>query len=119
MVLTPKATLTLAMALHELATNAAKYGALSTREGRVEVNWSVANTGVDPRLTIEWIEIGGPPVRPPVRRGFGSQLIERTVAYELEASVQRDFLEEGVRCRIEFLLTDKTGSARSEDRDAK
>ena len=118
-VLTPKTTLTLAMALHELATNAAKYGALSTLKGRVAVNWSVANTREEPRLSIEWIEAGGPRVAPAVRRGFGSHLIERTVAYELQASVQRDFPAEGVRCRIEFPLTDKTGYVRPGNRDAK
>jgi two-component sensor histidine kinase len=58
-VLTQKATLTLAMALHELATNAVKYGALSTPMGRLDVNWAVANTTEEPRLSIEWIETGG------------------------------------------------------------
>lgn len=97
------------MALHELATNAGKYGALSTPAGKVAVSWSVANSSKDPRLSIEWIETGGPPVKPPTRRGFGSQLIERIVNYELQASVQRDFHAEGVRCKIDFPLTDKTG----------
>lgn len=107
--LTPKATQTLAMALHELATNAGKYGALSTPAGKVTVSWSVANSSKDPRLSIDWIETGGPPVKPPTRRGFGSQLIERIVNYELHACVQRDFHAEGMRCKIEFPLTDKTG----------
>jgi len=114
-VLTPNVTLTLAMALHELATNAAKYGALSVPKGRVEVTWSVVDAAESPRVAIEWVETGGPPVKPPARRGFGSQLIERAVAYELHASVQRDFLPEGVRCRIEFPLTDKTGYVRPGD----
>ena len=112
-VLTAKATLTLAMALHELATNAAKYGALSTPKGRVEMKWSVTNAGTEPRLSIEWIETGGPRVKPPTRRGFGSGLIERAVAYELAANVVRDFRPEGIRCRIEFALTDRTGYLRS------
>jgi two-component system, chemotaxis family, CheB/CheR fusion protein len=115
-VLTAKATLTLAMALHELATNAAKYGALSTPKGRVEVRWSVAKAADEPRLSIEWIETGGPRVKAPTRRGFGSGLIERAVAYELEADVKRDFRSEGVRCRIEFALTARTGYVRSADR---
>lgn len=118
-VLTQKATLTLAMALHELATNAAKYGALSTLKGRVEVKWSVANTREEPRLSIEWIETGGPRVKPPVRRGFGSHLIEGTVTNQLHASVEQDFRPEGVRCRIEFPLTEWTGYVRSGDRDRK
>ena len=115
-VLTAKATLTLAMALHELATNAAKYGALSTPKGRVEIRWSVAKAADEPRLSIEWIETGGPQVRAPTRRGFGSGLIERAVAYELEAEVKRDFRPEGVRCRIEFALTARTGYVRSADK---
>jgi two-component system CheB/CheR fusion protein len=118
-VLTPKATQTLAMALHELATNAGKYGALSTPSGKVAVSWSVANSRKDPRLSIEWIETDGPPVKPPTRRGFGSQLIERIVNYELKASVQRDFHAEGVRCKIEFPLTDKTGHVPAVKRDGK
>jgi two-component system, chemotaxis family, CheB/CheR fusion protein len=115
--LTPKATLALALALHELATNAAKYGALSAPKGRVEVTWSVLSAAEGPRLVIEWIETGGPPVELPVRRGFGSYLIERAVSYELQASVQRDFAGSGVRCRIDFPLTDKTGCVRSGESD--
>lgn len=117
--LTPKATQTLAMALHELATNAGKYGALSTPAGKVAVSWSVANSRKDPRLSIEWIETGGPPVKLPTRRGFGSQLIERIVKYELQASVQRDFHADGVRCKIEFPLTHKTGHVLAVKRDRK
>jgi two-component system CheB/CheR fusion protein len=117
--LTPKATQTLAMALHELATNAGKYGALSTPAGKVAVSWSVANSRKDPRLSIDWIETGGPPVKPPTRRGFGSHLIERIVNYELQASVQRDFHAEGVRCKIEFPLTDKTGHVLAVKRERK
>jgi two-component system CheB/CheR fusion protein len=108
-VLTQKTTLALAMALHELATNAAKYGALSRHKGRVEVKWRVANTRAEPRLSLIWTESGGPRVKPPARRGFGSQLIERTLAYELQADVEQEFRPEGLRCRIEFALTDKTG----------
>lgn len=118
-VLTPKATQTLAMALHELATNAGKYGALSTPAGKVAVSWSVANSRKYPRLSIDWIETGGPPVKPPTRRGFGSHLIERIVNYELQASVQRDFHAEGVRCKIEFPLTDKTGHVLAVKRERK
>ncbi|HEY6645143.1 chemotaxis protein CheB [Povalibacter sp.] len=107
--LTAKATQTLAMAFHELCTNAAKYGALSTAEGAIQISWHVANSAHPPRLKIQWSESGGPPVSPPTRRGFGSQLIERIVHYELQATVQRDFLAAGVHCSIEFPLTDKTG----------
>jgi two-component system CheB/CheR fusion protein len=107
--LTGRATQTLAMAVHELATNAAKYGALSTAAGSVAVRWSVLNSAEPPRLSIEWIESGGPPVKPPTRQGFGSQLIEKIVNHELEADVRREFKTEGLRCQIEFPLTEKTG----------
>jgi two-component system CheB/CheR fusion protein len=107
--LTAKATQTLAMAFHELCTNAVKYGALSTSGGAVQIGWQVTNSTQPTRLKIEWSESGGPPVVPPTRRGFGSQLIERIVNYELQANVQRDFLAEGVQCTIEFPLTEKTG----------
>jgi PAS domain S-box-containing protein len=115
-VLMQKATLTLAMALHELATNAAKYGALSKRAGRVEVTWSVASGKEAPVLSLAWDETGGPRVEKSGRRGFGTQLIERVMTYELQASVEREFRPEGVRCVIEFPLTAKTGHVRSRDR---
>jgi two-component sensor histidine kinase len=70
-------------------------------------------------VSIEWIETGGPSVKPPTRRGFGSQLIERIVNYELQATVQRDFHAGGVRCKIEFPLTDKTGHLLTVKRDRK
>jgi two-component system CheB/CheR fusion protein len=107
--LTGKATQTLAMALHELATNAAKYGALSTQAGKVRVSWSVANSKQHPLLSLQWIETDGPPVERPTRQGFGTQLIERIVSHELRADVRRDFEPEGVRCTIEFPLLDRTG----------
>lgn len=107
--LTGKATQTIAMALHELATNAAKYGALSTAAGKVHISWSVANSAEHPRLSFKWVESGGPPVKPPTRQGFGSQLIERIVNHELQADVRREFEPEGVRCTIEFPLLERTG----------
>lgn len=116
-ILMPKATQTLAMALHELATNATKYGALSTPKGRIEVTWRVLNTPGERRVSLKWVESGGPRVFQPSRRGFGSGLIERAVAYELGAHVSRDFHPEGVRCTIEFSLTEKTGYVQEGDRD--
>lgn len=73
------------------------------------MNWRIANSARDPRLSLEWVESGGPAVSAPTRRGFGTELIERIVNYELQADVQRDFPKEGVRCTIEFALTDQTG----------
>lgn len=115
--LTAKTAQTLSMAVHELCTNAAKYGALSTSTGQVEVKWRVTNSTHEPILSIEWIESGGPPVAPPTRRGFGSELIERLVQYELQAKVHRDFAIRGVRCTIDFPLTDETGFVLTAKRD--
>lgn len=91
----------LAMAIHELATNSTKYGALSLPGGRVAVDWSLeARPGF---LRLRWAEAGGPPVtRPPVRRGFGSRLIEATVKIQLGGSLQRAWLEAGLVCSIDL-----------------
>ena len=72
-------SLGMAMTLHELATNAVKYGALSNRSGRVSVEWKLNQTARPHRLALHWKERGGPPVSEPTRKGFGSQLIERTL----------------------------------------
>jgi two-component sensor histidine kinase len=96
--------LTLGLALHELATNAAKYGAFSVPEGRVEIAWAVRKDADPPRLIVDWTEQGGPPAEEPERRGFGRSLIERSVAYELDGSAELTFAPEGVRCHIEVPL---------------
>jgi two-component sensor histidine kinase len=88
------------MAMHELATNAVKYGALSNETGRVEVRWTAENE----RLRIEWRESGGPPVTQPTRRGFGSRLVERGLAGEMGGSAQLIFEPQGVVCVIEAPL---------------
>ncbi|WP_164467424.1 sensor histidine kinase [Caulobacter flavus] len=90
-----------ALALHELATNAAKYGALSGETGRVEIRWSLDEPDA---LSFEWREIGGPPVSPPSRRGFGSRMIERSLAGELKGSASLDFRREGLVCAIRAKL---------------
>ncbi|MBC7834673.1 MAG: PAS domain S-box protein [Phycisphaerales bacterium] len=90
-----------AMALHELATNAAKYGALSTPGGIVSIRWTpVLDARGDHAVKLVWKEHGGPPVTPPVRRGFGTELIEGGIAYELHGSVTLEFQPDGVRCEI-------------------
>jgi two-component system, chemotaxis family, CheB/CheR fusion protein len=96
--LNAQATLALGLVAHELATNAAKYGALSTPEGRVCVQWSLLDGG----LELIWREAGGPAVTPPQRRGFGSRLIERSVRGELAGTVDLDFTPEGLRCTIQI-----------------
>jgi PAS domain S-box-containing protein len=91
----------LALALHELATNAVKYGALSAPEGRVEVRWWLTRGLADARLQMQWREVGGPKVRPPGERGFGSRLLERGLAMELAGSVQMRFEPDGLVCLID------------------
>jgi two-component sensor histidine kinase/PAS domain-containing protein len=94
--LSPSASLTFAVALHELATNAAKYGALSVADGSVAITWDIANHAAEPRVRLRWAERGGPPVRTPSRKGFGSRLIERSFSAELDGSVTVDYAPEGV-----------------------
>ena len=98
--LNPKAAVSLVMALHELSTNAAKYGALSVPEGRVTVSWSVERD----RLALEWRERGGPPVAPPGRRGFGLRMIERALAADMSGGAKLEFAPEGLVCRIDATL---------------
>ena len=100
----PKIALSLSMALHELCANAVKYGALAEGLGRVQLGWSVAKSAGEDWLRIHWEESGGPAVRPPSRSGFGTKLLERSVARELGAQVQLQFLPHGVICDIEAPL---------------
>jgi len=100
----PRIAVALALALHELATNAVKYGALSVREGRVKIEWQLQGPLVHRVLRLEWLETGGPPVRQPEKRGFGSRLIESGLAAELGGNVQLDFRPEGVRCAMTAAL---------------
>ena len=103
--LSPQMALALAMGLHELATNAVKYGALSAPEGRVKINWQVAaQAGERPELTLRWRELGGPKVLIPTRRGFGSRLIERGLAAELGGGAEMVFAPSGLQCVIRARL---------------
>jgi PAS domain S-box-containing protein len=97
----PVMAVTLGMAFHELATNAAKYGALSVPSGRVRVIWRPCGPG---RLHLEWQETGGPPVSQPQRRGYGSFLIERALAGALDGEARIHFQKEGVRCIMNMAL---------------
>ncbi|WP_279349477.1 CHASE domain-containing protein [Erythrobacter litoralis] len=95
--LAPNDALSLGLAVHELATNATKYGSLSVPGGRVEVQWDL----VTPALAqIDWRESGGPDVTPPNKRGFGTDLIEKIVAHELRQPVELEFDPAGVRCSL-------------------
>ena len=93
----PNDALSLGLAIHELATNAAKYGALSMSGGRVSVTWTLINEKL---AEIVWIESGGPPVIVPDKRGFGTDLIEKIVAHELRHPVELEFHPSGVRCKL-------------------
>lgn len=112
-VLSSRANLSLALAIHELATNSVKYGALSTEEGHLEVNWRVTGAKGKSELKIMWRETDGPPVAPPSRRGFGTKLIEISLARGLNAEVNREFLEAGVRCQISVPFSEDIGRIRS------
>jgi two-component sensor histidine kinase len=91
------------MVLHELATNAAKYGALSVPTGRVEVRWR--RDGPEGRLSLQWRETGGPTVQPPAAEGFGVQLIRRTVAYDLDGEVMIGYEPAGLVGELVFPLS--------------
>jgi two-component sensor histidine kinase/PAS domain-containing protein len=97
----PSQALALSLALHELATNAAKYGALSGPEGRVDLRWQVQ----DDQLTMSWRERGGPTVLPPSRRGFGSRLIENALSRDLDGQSRLEFSPEGVTCCITAVIS--------------
>ena len=103
--LVPRYVLAIGMTVHELTTNAAKYGALSTTEGRIRVKWSLmpAENG-ERRLRLDWQETGGPRVEPPTRRGFGTRLISGGIQRELAGSVRLDFKPAGLHCLIEVPL---------------
>ncbi|MGK6317756.1 PAS domain-containing sensor histidine kinase [Neorhizobium sp. DT-125] len=99
--LNPRAALSLTMALSELATNAVKYGALSSEVGSLSVAWQLEGETEDsPRLILEWCEHGGPPVKPPTRRGFGTRLMERCIERDLGGELDLAFEPAGVSARI-------------------
>ena len=96
-VMRPDIAQTVAVALHELATNAAKYGALSAAEGHVQVEWSCASDG---RLVLRWTEAGGPPVKPPTRQGFGTRVMDSIIRGQLKGEIRFDWHTEGLVCEI-------------------
>jgi two-component sensor histidine kinase len=102
--LRPRVALTIAMVLHELATNAIKYGALASAGGRISLAWRFVDGAPEPTLRMIWRESGGPSVQPPERKGFGSTLIEASVAHELKGNATLSFEPSGVVCTMEFPL---------------
>ena len=97
-----EATQAVATVLHELTTNAAKYGALSNRSGQVSVRWRQLQNGFCDRLVIEWQETGGPAVLIPSRSGYGTSIIRELIPFELGGAVELSFAPEGTRCRLEI-----------------
>jgi two-component sensor histidine kinase len=113
-VMTPEATQVVAMVLHELVTNAAKYGALSTSNGKVCVRWDRRlNGNPGSELLIEWQENGGPPAAAPARQGYGTSVIRNLIPYELGGKVDLAYTTIGVRCKIEIPSEQATGRSRS------
>jgi two-component sensor histidine kinase len=102
--LSARAGLALGMVMHELATNAAKYGALSSPAGHVNLSWSLENKQEADWLVLNWVESGGPTVSEPGRRGLGSRLIERSIGKELGGESALRFLPAGLNCRLAFPL---------------
>jgi len=98
--LEPVSAQTVAISLHELATNAAKYGSLSAASGRVEILWSLPADG---RLSLRWIESGGPAATPPTHRGFGTRVMENMIG-QLKGEVRFDWRDQGLACEIELPL---------------
>lgn len=99
--LQPKAALTLAMVFHELATNAAKHGALSNgTAGKIDIAWRAEPTPQGDQMRLRWLESGGPRVTPRRRKGFGSRLIEGGLAQDLGGEVRLDYEPPGVVCQI-------------------
>jgi len=95
LMLEPNTAQTIAISLHELATNAAKYGSLSAAHGRVEIAWSRTADG---RLSLRWIELGGPTVTSPTRRGFGTRVMENIIIGQLRGEVRFDWRDQGLTC---------------------
>jgi two-component sensor histidine kinase/CHASE1-domain containing sensor protein len=106
--LAPNDALSLGLAIHELATNAAKYGALTRPGGEVSISWDLVAAQ---RVRLQWTERGGPPVKATRGRGFGTDLIEKIVANELDAPVLLDFDEEGVTCVLSIPVREPTAFA--------
>ena len=105
--LSPRLAVVLSMIVHEMATNAAKYGALSNDTGSVRLDWEILEETDQPKLRLIWAEAGGPHVAAPVKRGFGSRLIERSARDQLGGEATVDFLPRGVVYTITCSLEDE------------
>jgi two-component sensor histidine kinase len=104
-VVTAKVAQTLSLVIHELATNAAKYGALCSDQGRIEVLWEVTMSGSDARFLLKWSERGGPPTHPPAHKGFGSAIMTSVVGGELNCAPTMEYAVDGFRYSLECSLS--------------
>lgn len=102
--LAPRTALAFALCLHELATNAAKYGALTTADGTLAIRWTAKVAKGGRRIDLEWVETGGPPVKTPTRKGFGTRFIEASVASETNGQAFFEFDPAGLRCRLTCIV---------------
>jgi two-component sensor histidine kinase len=119
--LRPKAALVLALALHELASNAVEHGSLALPQGRISATWRVAAGGAEAEpqvLTLDWTETGGSGVRTPARRGFGTDVLTEMLAYDLGAQVALRYEPDGLRCTIDLPLRARIGHRVAEDPEA-
>jgi two-component sensor histidine kinase len=106
------------MAVHELTTNAVKYGALSAEEGNVRVAWHVSSGPDGEQLLLEWVERDGPPVAKPTHSGFGSTLIERGLRQDMSATVEIDFAVAGITARVRAPLKPRPAEVKLSAGDA-
>jgi two-component sensor histidine kinase len=106
--LTTNPALKVSMAIFELTTNAIKYGALSNEVGYIAINWSVAAANGGGELELTWTEHQGPPVEQPMRKGFGSQILERVLTQDLDAEVLVDYRPTGLRAEIKIVAPDQS-----------
>jgi two-component system CheB/CheR fusion protein len=109
--LRPRAALALGMVVHELATNAVKYGALSVPEGRVTVSWEIGRRDNDAALLVHWREVGGPEVALPSHEGFGSKLITQQIRYELHGNTVLNYLPTGLEVSFTVPIGETCGSS--------
>jgi two-component sensor histidine kinase len=114
--LSAEAAQTMATVLHELVTNAAKYGALSAPSGRVSIRWRLPRNGsLSDRLVLAWRETGGPSVVPPSKSGYGLDVVRSVIPYELGGTVDHVFAPEGARCQMEIPLAQLRGNSQIMD----
>lgn len=109
--LQPRATQVMSLAVHELAVNAVEHGALVGKDGKVDVTWHVTRNGNTAHLRLAWKERGTKRLQAPAQRGFGTEVLQNMLAHELKAKTTLSFEPDGLRCTVEFPLTERIGHA--------